>query len=92
MLPEDVLAEHGLTPEQVIAIPAAATLQDVVRRLAGEGLGLLDRPGYFPRRAIAAALPAVLARRDLRRAPAFPPLRGLGDRLAVTVAGLAGRI
>jgi phytoene synthase len=92
MLPEDVLAEHGLIPEQVIATPAATTVQDVVRQLAGEGLGLLARPGHFPRQAIAAALPAVLARRDLGRAPAFPMLRGLGDRLAVTVAGLAGRI
>jgi hypothetical protein len=34
----------------------------------------------------------VLARRDLRRpgAPARP--RGLGDRLAVLAAGLAGRV
>jgi hypothetical protein len=32
---------------------------------------------------MAAALPAVLARRDLRRLPGFVQQRGLADRLAV---------
>src|SRR5262249_26458739 len=62
-----------------------------VEQLVEEGLALLS-PVHLPRRAIAAALPAVLAKRDLRRAPNFPLRRGLGDRLAVTLAGLAGRI
>jgi phytoene synthase len=62
-----------------------------VRQLADSGLALLQ-PMRLSRHAIAAALPAVLARRDLQRAPNFPPQRGLGDRLAVTFAGLAGRI
>lgn len=92
LLPEDALAEHGLTREQVIATPVAAPVQSVMRRLAREGLGMLARPMRLPRRAVAAALPAVLARRDLRRAPAFPVQRGLGDRLAVMLAGLAGRV
>ncbi len=91
LLPADVLAEHGLRPEHLIAEPSAAAAQPVMRRLAHEGLMLLRRP-RLPRRAIAAALPAVLARRDLRRATAFPPQRGIGDRLAVMLAGLAGRI
>ncbi len=92
LLPEDVLAEHGLTREHVIATPVAAPVQPVMLRLAKEGLGMLARPMRLPRRAVAAALPAVLARRDLRRAPAFPVQRGLGDRLAVMLAGLAGRV
>ena len=89
LLPCDVLAEHGLIPEQVIAEPAVA--RGVVGVLAGEGLALL-RPQRLPRHAIAAVLPAVLARRDLRRAPVFPTQRGLGDRLAVVLGGLAGRV
>jgi phytoene synthase len=92
LLPEDVLAEHGLSREQVVATPTAASVQIVVRRLAEEGLGMLDHPVRLPRRWAAAALPAVLARRDLDRAPAFSAHRGLADRLAVMVAGLAGRI
>ena len=92
MLPEDLLAEHGLTREQVIANPAAVTASALMRQMTREGLGLLDGPIRLPRRAIAAALPAVLARRDLGRAPAFQEQRGLADRLAVILAGIAGRI
>jgi hypothetical protein len=40
---------------------------------------------------VAAALPAVLARRDLRRVGEVVRPRGLGDRLAVLAAALAGR-
>jgi hypothetical protein len=39
---------------------------------------------------LAAALPAVLARRDLRRPTGSAP-RGLADRIAVIFAGLTGR-
>ena len=92
LLPEDALAEQGLTREQVIAKPDAEPVQAVARRLAEEGLGMLNHPARLPRRGIAAALPAVLARRDLRRAPALPAQRGLADRLAVMMAGLVGRI
>jgi phytoene synthase len=89
MLPVDRLAARGLTPEQVVANPAAAG--EVVRELAGVGLELL-RPVKLPRRAVAAALPAVLARRDLRRAPTFSAQRYLGDRLAIVAAGLTGHV
>ena len=92
LLPEDVLGQYGLTHDQVVAAPTAVPVQAVVRQLAGFGLDMLGRPRRVPRHAIAAALPAVLARRDLRRSPAFVGQRGLGDRLAVTLAGLTGRI
>jgi phytoene synthase len=91
LLPADMLARHGLTREQLIADPAADAVQVVTRQLSSEGLSLLGRI-RLPRRAVAAALPAVLAKRDLARAPAFPTQRGLGDRLAVTLAGFAGTI
>jgi phytoene synthase len=89
LLPVDVLAEYGLTPLGVVAEPSTAW--PVQRRLAHEGLMLLRRVRP-PRRAIAAVLPAVLARRDLRRAPAIPRQRGLGDRLAVMLAAMAARV
>jgi phytoene synthase len=91
LLPVDMLAEHGLTPEGLMAAPTAMAALEVARRLAHEGLMLLGRT-RLPRRAIAAGLPAVLARRDLRRASAFPPQRGIADRLAVTFAGFAARV
>jgi hypothetical protein len=52
---------------------------------------MLTRRLRLPRRAVAAVLPVVLARRDLRRAPRFLPERGIADRLAVVIAALAGR-
>ncbi len=91
LLPADILAEYGLTPEGVIAEPSADAVRLLMRHLAHEGLMSLRRLP-LPRQAIAAVLPAVLARRDLRRAPTFPAQRGLSDRLAVMLAGLAGRI
>jgi hypothetical protein len=46
--------------------------------------------------ALAAALPAVLARRDLARIardrPPAGPARGLADRIAVVWAGLRGQL
>jgi phytoene synthase len=89
LLPRDALAAHDLSPEQVIANPEAA--RDVVARLAREGLALLSHV-RLPRRVVAAGLPAVLGRRDLRRAPLFPRMRGTGDRLAVIWAALTGRV
>ena len=70
------------------------TASPVLGTLAEEGRVLLQAgQGTFPRSLIAAALPAVLARRDLRRTPlpGFAP-RGLGDKLAVVRAAVLGRI
>jgi 15-cis-phytoene synthase len=97
LLPQDALAAAGLLPEAVVQAPGEA--RPVVAGLAAGGEAPLAqaRAALRPlgRSAIAAALPAVLARRDLHRlargeAAAGP--RGLGDRLMVTLAGLAGRV
>lgn len=89
LLPADTLAAHGCSCEAVIAgraVPPAA-----LRELADAGLAMLRR-ARLARQVVAAALPGVLARRDLRRVPAPPTGRGLGDRLAVVAAGMTGRI
>ena len=90
LLPADVLAAHGLDADAVIAAPQSPALQPVFRALAAEGLALLGarhRPGP----ALAAALPAALARRDLRH-PGDPAPRGFPDRMAVTLAAMTGRV
>jgi phytoene synthase len=98
LLPEDLLAAAGSDAGAVIGDPEAGS--PVARAMAVEGLERLAEARRAARRvvpsnAVAAALPAVLAGRDLRRIgrggrPA--PHRGFGDRLAVTLAGLTGRI
>ena len=92
MLPEDVLAQHGLTPENVIADPGrvvAAGVWTQIAAIASEWLRT-GRTIPLPKQAIAAALPAVLARRSL--AHRGIPERGLADRLAVTFAAMRGRV
>ena len=94
LLPGDVLAAHGLDAAAVIAAPSAPALQPVLASLAAEGETLLaaGRAVPVPRATIAAALPAVLARRDLRR-PGLPArARGAADRFAVLAAAILGRI
>jgi phytoene synthase len=93
LLPLDVLGAHGLTAEAVIARPDDASLRPALSDLAADGRRLLrEGVGALPRELIAAALPAVLARRDLRRpGPATGP-RGLGDKIAVLTAYAVGRL
>ncbi len=94
LLPEDLLARHGLDPASVIANPRQPALLPVRTQLAAIGSGWLDagRAARVPRRAIAAVLPAALAQLDLRRGGDCPPGRGLGDRLRVTIAAARGRV
>ncbi|MFC7538647.1 squalene/phytoene synthase family protein [Siccirubricoccus deserti] len=99
LLPLDALAAEGLAPEAVMAAPTAAAVRRVVASLARPALdtlpGLRQRLRGLPRGALAAALPLVLARRDLRRLAAgrtVPAERGFGDRAAVALAGLLGRV
>ena len=93
LLPTDLLGAHGLTADAVVARPDDARLAPVIATLAGQGRALLrEAGGRFPRPALAAALPAVLARRDFARIgqPAAP--RGLGDKAAVLAAFLTARV
>ncbi|MGX9962711.1 phytoene/squalene synthase family protein [Roseomonas sp. F4] len=95
LLPLDALAEAGLSAEAVIAEPDRA--EPLRRALAEEGIVTLARlrAEALPRVALPAVLPAVLAARDLRRLAAGRPIpapRGFGDRLAVMLAGLRGRL
>jgi phytoene synthase len=63
--------------------------------LAGEGRAMLaEAGGRLPRGVMAAALPAVLARRDLARGnpDAVAAGRGIGDRLAVVAAWARARV
>ena len=94
LLPADLLARHGLTPEAFIHDPGAQPARAVLVDVVAEGQAMLAAADKVtvPRPAVAAALPAVLARRDLARWPAVAIPRRLGDRLAVTRAGLSGRI
>jgi phytoene synthase len=90
LLPAELLSMHGFTAEAVAANPASPALQPVFTKLAKQARAWLGAPA---RRgpALAAALPAALARRDLRHPGRATP-RGLGDRLAVTAAALTGRV
>ncbi len=93
LLPADRLARAGLGPEAVVAAPASAG--PLRAEMAAEGLtALAGARRDVPRDLIAAALPAVLAARDLARIAAGRPVpapRGLGDRLAVMWRGWRGR-
>lgn len=95
LLPRDRLAEAGLCAGDVIADPRDARLAGMVLAMAQEGQSALAaaRRDVAPP-LMAAALPAVLARRDLRRMARGRPAeaRGIGDRLAVSWAGLRGRV
>lgn len=92
LLPADVLARHDLAPEGFVADPRGRAALAAQREIVAAGMGWLALARPLPKEAVPAALPAVLARRDLVRWPAAPGPRGIGDRLAVTWAGLTGRL
>ena len=94
--PGEVLAAVGLTAEVATANPGDPRLTEVFAHLAEIGRDWLTEAASappLPRAALAAGLPAVLARRDLRHLPPTEPRpRGFGDRLAVSLAALTGRL
>ncbi|HVY15361.1 MAG TPA: squalene/phytoene synthase family protein [Rhodopila sp.] len=91
LLPQDLLAQHGLSPEAFVHDPSSVAARAVLAHAVREGTALLRAATPLPRPAAAAALPAVLARRDFARWPRLRHPRGLGDRLAVITAGLTHR-
>jgi phytoene synthase len=96
LLPRDRLAREGMSAEALIAEPAGAGVRRFLAGLADEGrTALAGASRHVPREAIAAALPAVLAARDLERiarGAAVRAPRALGDRVAVLWHGLRGRL
>jgi len=96
LLPGDVLATHRLSSEAVILAPDAPPVRAVLAALARIGQQLLGTTRRrLPRAVIAAALPAVLARRDLARiasrAMGAPLGRGIGDRFLVVMGAALRR-
>jgi 15-cis-phytoene synthase len=93
--PLDHLVDLDLTADMAAANPADPRLLQLFAHLADQGRAWLAEAAALPpppRSAVAAALPAVFARRDLRSLPAAVPRpRGFGDRLAVSLAALTGR-
>ena len=89
-LPLDVLAAAGLSMDEAVAAPdkALAASHPI---LAEAGRTLLPQRQRVARGVLAAALPAVLARRDLART-ALVAERGAGDRLAILWAALSGAV
>jgi phytoene synthase len=92
LLPHDVLAARGLSPEGFVHDPGGDAGRAVLAEVAGIGRSLLEGAGAVRGVAVAAALPAVLARRDLGRWPLVHQPRRFGDRAAVVLAGLRGRV
>ncbi len=90
-----LLPTEAIAPQEVVADPAVAA--PLIRALGATGVAALPDAATalrgLPRGAIAAALPLVLARRDLRRLAAGGAAdRRLSDRFAVALAGLRGRV
>jgi len=81
LLPRDLLEAAGLVPEAAFSDPQAV-LAAARPALVSSAANLLGRPQKLPRAVVAAALPAIFARRDLVRGAPIGP-RGAGDRGAV---------
>ncbi len=98
LLPADALAAHGLTAYAVVRDPTTPALKGVAADLLAAEETRPPSPERLPAPWIAAALPAVLARRDARRllARGIPsaenrPWRTTGDRMAMVAAALRHR-
>ena len=88
--PDELLQRNGQSREAVLATATALdpAILAPLRQAGMRWLAEMRRP-RLGRARIAAGLPAVLARRDLRAEP-VSGARGLGDRLALAVAWARG--
>ena len=91
LLPLDAVAEAGMSEGAVIAEPHSAALSPVRDRVRTIAQAWLTSRSEVPRSALAAVLPAVLARRDLTR-PLTTAVRPWSDKVAATVAAVRGRV
>ena len=93
VLPLDLLRSGGLSEADLGTAAAIPEFAPVQATLAGIGRNWLAEGSRvrLPRSVIAAALPGVLARRDLRH-PGRDRPRGVAARVAVAVAAASGRI
>ena len=91
LLPLDLVRDAGLSEGAVVAKPDAAALGPVRARLIDLAKAWAQAAAPLPREALAAALPVVLARRDLRRG-GLGGARPVGDRIAVVAAAVRGRV
>lgn len=91
LLPLDMLREEGSNQGAVIAMLEHAPTDRVKARLRDAARGWLGEVVTVPRFAIAAALPAIIARQDLRR-PSAARARPLWDKVLVIAAGVTGTI
>ena len=94
LLPHDILAAQRLSPEEFIDQPGSPASLAALRTIVAEAQRMLEEAGRrrVPRSAVSAALPAVLARRDLARWPAVATPRRFGDKFAVLLAGFTGSV
>ena len=91
LLPSDLIAAAGLTEALVLSNPTRPELRPIQNELSTLADNWLGRPVTVPAKAKAAALPAFLARRDLRRGCVDTP-RAVTDKLAVTAAVMSRRL
>ncbi len=91
LLPQDLLAQNGLSTDAVVAGVPSKALQPVLTQISQAGLARLGAPRACGRSWVAAGLPAVFARRDLQRGGPTARMRGIGDRAAVTQSALRSR-
>jgi phytoene synthase len=89
----DLGAAYGVagTLRNVAAFGAGQRCVLPMDAVRGAGVALLGVAAPVPRRVLGAALPAVLARRDLARS-APVGVRGVGDRAAVVWAAVLGKV
>ncbi len=87
LMPSELLDAYKITSDEAIAEPVGPKTAGIRQALAFVGAALLGASERCGKTWVAAALPAVMARRDLA-SPGKSGPRFLGDRMAVTWAAM----